>query len=58
MGGTLGYWGTEPVDLDLNPGYKPFNNKYNPVPILNKETFRKGLKLLVKIRVLTLVQQI
>ena len=25
--GTLGYWDTEPVDLDLNPDSKPFHCK-------------------------------
>ena len=31
----LGDWATEPVDLDLNPGYKPFHVKYYMVPIIN-----------------------
>ena len=53
---TLGYWCTVPVNLELNPGSKPFNSKYYPVPILNKETFRKDIKLLVKIGVLTPVK--
>ena len=55
--GTLGYWDTDPVDLELNPGSKPFNSKYYPVPRINKETFHKYLKRLVKIGVLTPVQQ-
>ena len=46
---TLGDWGTELVDLELKPDYKPFNSKYYPVPIINKEAFRKELKHLVKI---------
>ena len=37
--GDLGDWATEPVKLDLKPGYRPFNGKYYPVPIINKETF-------------------
>ena len=41
FGGTLGDWATEPVDLELNPGSKPFNSRYYPVPRINKETFRK-----------------
>ena len=36
---TLGYWATEPVDLDLNQYSKPFNSKYYPVPRINKENF-------------------
>ena len=55
--GTLGDWDIEPVNLELKPGYKPFNSKYYPAPRNNKETLRKELKRLVKIRVLTLVQQ-
>ena len=55
--GTLGDWDTDPVNLELNQYYKPFNYKYYLVPIINKETFRKELKLLVKIGVLTPVQQ-
>ena len=45
--GTLGNWATEPVDLELNPDSKSFNSRYYPVPIINKETFRKELKHLV-----------
>ena len=56
LDGTLGYWAADPVDLDLNPGSRPFNSKYYPVPRINKETFRKELKLLVKIGVLTPIQ--
>ena len=44
--GTLGDWATETVYIELNPGSKPFNSKYYPVPIINTETFRKKLKLL------------
>ena len=55
--GTLGYWVTEPVDLELNPYYKPFNSRHYTVPRINKETFRKELKHLVEIGVLTAVQQ-
>ena len=45
---TLGYWDTEPVGLELKPGYKPFNGRYYPVPIINKEIFCKDLKRLWK----------
>ena len=55
--GTLGRWVTEPVDLELNPGSKPFNSKYYPVPRIKKENFCKDLELLVEIGVLTTVQQ-
>ena len=58
FGGTLGDWVTNPVDLELKPGYKPFNIRYYPVPIINKEAFRKELKLMVEIIVLTPVQHI
>ena len=55
--GTLGDQDTVPINLDLNPGSEPFNIKYYPVPRTNKETFCKELKRLVKIGVLTPVQQ-
>ena len=54
---TLGDWETEPVNLELNPYYKPFDSKYYPIPRIKKETFRKDIKRLVKIGVLTPVQQ-
>ena len=56
--GTLRDWDTDPIDLEIKPGYKPFNSKYYPVPIINKETVRKYLKRLVGIGVLNPVQQI
>ena len=55
--GTLGDWATEPVDLELKPYSKPFNSRYYPVPRINKEIFRKELKRLVEVEVLTPVQQ-
>ena len=55
--GTLGDWYTDPVNIELKIGYKPFNSKYYPVPRINKETFFKDLKRSVKIEVLTPVQQ-
>ena len=55
--GTLGDWATELVELELNPDPKPFNSRYFPVPIINKETFRKELKRLLEIVVLKQVQQ-
>ena len=57
FGGTLGGWSIEPVDLDLKPGYKPFNSRYYPVPRISKETLCKELKRLVEIGVLTPIQQ-
>ena len=48
----------EPVDLELKPDSKNIHYKYYPVPRINKQTFQKELKHLVKIVVLTLVQQI
>ena len=56
FGVTLGDWDTETFDLELNPGSRPFNSKYYPVSIINKENFRKYLKRLVEIGVLTPVQ--
>ena len=58
FGGTLGYWGTELVDLELKLYSKPFNCKYHPVPRNNKETFCKDSKCLFKRRLLTTVQKI
>ena len=55
--GTLGDWATEPVDLELNPDSKPFNSRYYPVPIINKEIFLKELKRLVEIVLLTPVKK-
>ena len=57
FGGNLVEWEIEPVNLGLNPGSKPFNSKYYPVLIINKETFRKYPKRLVEIVVLTQVQK-
>ena len=53
FGGNLIYWSTEPINLELNLGYKTLNSRYYPVPRINKETFRKELKPLVEIGVLT-----
>ena len=55
--GTLGDWDTDPIDLALKPGSKPFNSKYYPVPRINKEIVCKYLKLLAETGVITLVQQ-
>ena len=41
LNGTLGYWDTDPVDLEINTVSKPFNCKYYRVPRINKETFWK-----------------
>ena len=54
--GNLGDWDTEPVDLGQKPGSKLFNSKYYTVHRINKETFIKELKHLVKIGVLTPVK--
>ena len=54
---TLGDWATEPVDLELKPGSKPFNSRYYPVPIISMETFCKELRRLVEIGAITPVQQ-
>ena len=54
--GTVGGWDTEPVNLGQNPGSKPFNSKDYPVSIINRETFCKEIKCLVKIVVLTPVK--
>ena len=55
--GTIGDWYIDPVDLELKPYSKPFNCKYYMVSRINKETFRKYLKWLVWIGVLTLVKK-
>ena len=55
--GNLGDWSTEPVNLYLKPGYKTFNTKYYLFHRINKDTFRKYLKHLVEIVVITSVQQ-
>ena len=47
FGGTLDEWTTEPFNLEINPDSKPFNSRYYPVAIINKETFRKDIKRLV-----------
>ena len=57
LDGTLRDWYTYPVDSELNPYSKLFHCKYYPVPRINKEKFFKELKWLVKIGVLTPVQQ-
>ena len=54
--GNLGDWDTDPDDLDIKPGYKPFNSKYDPFHRINKDNFRKELKRLADIGFLTLVQ--
>ena len=45
--GTLGDWATDPIDLDLKLGSNPFNIRYYPFPIINKEACFKELKRLV-----------
>ena len=55
--GTLGDRDIDPADLYLKPNSKPFNCKYYLVPIIHKYIFRKYLEHLVKIGMLTLVQQ-
>ena len=41
FGVTLGDWATEPVNLELKPGSKPFNSRYYPVPRINRGDFSK-----------------
>ena len=55
--GTLGDWYTDPINLEVNPSYKPFNSKYYPVSRNNKDAFHKELKRLVTTVVLTTAQQ-
>ena len=55
--GTLGDWATENVDLEINPYSKPLNSRYYQVPIINKEIFRKEIKRLVEIGLLTPLHQ-
>ena len=54
---TSGDWDTDSVNLKLKTGSKPFNRKYYPVHRINKDNFRKELKHLLEIGVLTPVQQ-
>ena len=56
FGGTLGDWYIYPINLKLKTDSKPFNFKYYPVPIINKETYLKELKRLAEIEALTPVQ--
>ena len=55
--GTLGKWNTEPVEIELVEGAKPVSSRYDPVPKINKKTFKKELYRLVDVEVLTPVQQ-
>ena len=57
LDGTLGDWEIEPINLELKPYSKPFSCIYYPVPRTNNDTFCKEIQRLVKIGVLTLVQQ-
>ena len=41
--GTLGDWDTEPVNMEIKPGSKPFNSKYYPVPRIKRRPFAKSL---------------
>ena len=54
--GNLGYWDTEPIDLEINPVSKPLNSKCYPFPRINKENFHKELKLLLEIGFITPLQ--
>ena len=56
--GNLAGWDTEPIDLELNLGSKPFNCKYYHVPRINKENFHKDLQRSVKTEVLTPVNRV
>ena len=57
FGVTLRDWDIDTVNIESNPDYKLFNCKYYKLPIINKENFLKELQRLVKIGVLTPVQQ-
>ena len=57
FGGTLGDWYIETVNLESNPDSKPFNLKFYPVPRIDKVAFCNKLKRLMKIWLLTQVQQ-
>ena len=56
FGGTLVDLAIESIELELKPGYKPYNIKYYLVAIINKETFCRELKRLVVTGELTTVQ--
>ena len=58
FGGTLLKWYTNPVNLEVKPGYKPFNDRCYPVPKIDKEAFGKELQRLVDIDVLTPVHKL
>ena len=55
--GILGDWSTDPFELGLNSGSKPFNIKYYLVLRMNKEEFFKYLKYLAERGVRTWLQQ-
>ena len=50
--GTLGDFQTEPVSLELKPGFKPYHGKPYPIPKKHDKAFRKEVERLVKIGVL------
>ena len=52
-----GDWDTNPVDLELNPRFKKFHCKYYLVHRINKEHFCRRLECLLKIVVITMIQQ-
>ena len=54
----MGKWDTDTVKLKVEPVYKPFNDRYYPVPKIKKCTFCKELQHLVEIGVLTPIHQL
>ena len=58
LNGTIGKWKTTSINLEVNPGYKPFNTRYYMVTNTNKDTLFKDVQSLVDIGVLTHVQKL
>ena len=53
----LGKLNTDQVEIELKPDAKTTSSRYYQVPHMNKWTFWKKLASLIKISILTLVQQ-
>ena len=54
---TLLKWDTTPIDLEVNSGSEPFNDKYYTVPKTNRVAFFKEIQRLVEIGVSTPIQK-
>ena len=50
--GTIGTWKTKPVDIELQPGAKPYYSKPYPLPWANEAIFCKGTEQLFQLGVL------